>query len=242
DFDAATMILHPEVDFFRPGGLPLLHGAAAIRAWAEPHALEDQRWEPLEFRVHEGRVLVRQRVSARGATSGIELDLETWAVWTFDESGLVTSVQAFAIQDSREAFEAAGLGESMSEENVRTLRQWYAAYNEGDFDRAVSFAHPDIEIVLPGTQIPYRGIASIRKWMEPDAFAMQTFEPLEVIASENKALVKARVTARGAGSGIEMKTDAWAVWTFDEDGRVLRVEGYLEHERAKALKAAGLSE
>jgi ketosteroid isomerase-like protein len=130
----------------------------------------------------------------------------------------------------------------MSEENIRTLRRWYAAYNEGDFDRAVSFAHPDIELILPGEQVRYRGKASVRNWMNPDAFAAQTFEPLEVVPSENKALVKARITARGAGSGIEMELDTWAVWTFDEDGLVIRVEGYLDHEEAKALKAAGLSE
>ena len=109
NFDAAVEILHREIEFVRPGGLPPLRGVDALRAWVEPDALEDQRWEPLELRVHDSKVLVRQRVSARGASSGIELDLETWAVWTFDDLGLVTRVEAFLLQEEREALEAAGL-------------------------------------------------------------------------------------------------------------------------------------
>ncbi len=109
DFDAATARLHPEVEFVRPGGLGTLRGADAVRAWVEPDALENQQWEPLEFRIHGDKALVRQRVSARGAGSGIELDLETWAVWTFDDTGLVTRVAAYFIDQEGEALEAAGL-------------------------------------------------------------------------------------------------------------------------------------
>ena len=34
----------------------------------------------------------------------------------------------------------------------------------------------------------------------------------------------------------------WAVWTFADDGLLTKVEGYLPHEEAAALEAAGLAE
>jgi hypothetical protein len=35
---------------------------------------------------------------------------------------------------------------------------------------------------------------------------------------------------------------SWAVWTLDDEGLVMRLEFYLHHQEAEALKAAGLSE
>ena len=108
DYDRGTEFLHPEIELIRAEFSPL-KGVEAVRAWIEPDAMEDQRWDPLEFRDNGQKVLVRQRVSARGASSGIELDPETWAVWTFDEAGLVTRVEVFLIQEEDEALKAAGL-------------------------------------------------------------------------------------------------------------------------------------
>jgi ketosteroid isomerase-like protein len=128
----------------------------------------------------------------------------------------------------------------MSEENIATLRRGYESLNRGDFDRAVAMFHPDAELYPPGEQPPYRGRDSIRSWMEPDAFQDQAFQPLDFTASGNKVLVKQHVRARGAASGMEVEIYSWAVWTLDDDGLVIRVEGYLEHEEAQAREAAGL--
>ena len=48
--------------------------------------------------------------------------------------------------------------------------------------------------------------------------------------------------ARGAGSGIELDMEIWAVWTLNDDGLVTRIESFLPHQEADALEAAGLSE
>jgi hypothetical protein len=34
-----------------------------------------------------------------------------------------------------------------------------------------------------------------------------------------------------------MEIDSWAVWTFDEDRRITRIETYLDHEEAEARRA-----
>jgi hypothetical protein len=44
---------------------------------------------------------------ARGATSGIELDVVTWSVWTFDEKGLITRIELFLEHEEDKALEAA---------------------------------------------------------------------------------------------------------------------------------------
>ncbi len=111
DFDAAVQLAHPEVEFVPPGGQASLRGAEAVRGWMEPDAFEEQRIEPLGFRVEGRKVLVHQHVQARGAGSGIELDIKSWTVWTFDDDLLVTRMESFLPHEESDALEAAGLSE-----------------------------------------------------------------------------------------------------------------------------------
>jgi ketosteroid isomerase-like protein len=108
DFDAAVALAHPDAEFARPGLEPTLRGAAAIREWMEPDAFDEQRIEPLDFEVNGDRVLMRQRTRARGARSGIELDVETWTVFTFD-GGLIARGEVYSLDQEAEARRAAGL-------------------------------------------------------------------------------------------------------------------------------------
>ena len=111
DFDTAVEIAHPEVEMVPVGGQASLRGAAAVRAWMEPDAFEEQRIEPLDFRVEGNKVLARQHTQARGVGSGINLDQEIWTVWTFDDDLLVTRMESFLPHQEAEALEAAGLRE-----------------------------------------------------------------------------------------------------------------------------------
>ncbi len=92
---------------------------------------------------------------------------------------------------------ARDTAEAMSQENIDKLRRGYASLNRGDYADAVSMAHPDIEYFPPGAEQPaYRGVTSLRRWMEPDAFAEQAIEPLDFVAAGRKVLVKHRIRAR----------------------------------------------
>lgn len=130
----------------------------------------------------------------------------------------------------------------MSQENVETVRRWFEALSDEDFDDALALLHPNVELVPPGGQMPYRGAESVRRWMEPEAFRDQVVRPLEIVAAGDRMVLgRQHVAARGAGSGIELDVRSWSVWTFDEDGLVTRVEIYLDHEADKAREAAGLA-
>ncbi len=125
---------------------------------------------------------------------------------------------------------------------IDALQRTYEAFNRGDFDAAVAIAHPEMEFVPPGGQASLRGAAAVRAWMEPDAFEEQRIEPLDFRAEGMKVLVRQHTQARGAGSGIVLDMDVWAVWTFDDDLLVTRLESFLPHEESEALEAAGLRE
>jgi ketosteroid isomerase-like protein len=131
----------------------------------------------------------------------------------------------------------------VSAQNAETVRRWVEALSREDFDAALALVHPDVEFVPPGGQPPYRGAASLRRWMEPDALQGQVIEPLETIAVDSATvLVKHHVTARGTSSGIPLDVISWSVWKFDEAGLITRGQVFLEHEEDKAREAAGLRE
>lgn len=125
------------------------------------------------------------------------------------------------------------------EEMIARLRCSYEAFNRGDFDAAMEFAHPDILFVRPGAQAEVRGAEAFRAWMEPDAFESQVIEPLEFRVSGNKVLVRQHATARGAGSGIEIDIESMTLWTCDQDGKATRIEFFLPHQETEALAALG---
>jgi ketosteroid isomerase-like protein len=110
DFDAAIELgVHPDVEYVPPGGQMPIRGIERFRAWMEPDAFESQVIEPRDFRVSGNKILVFQHTKIRGAGSGIEVELESWTVWTFDDAGLVTRVEVFLPGEQAEALEAAGL-------------------------------------------------------------------------------------------------------------------------------------
>ena len=128
------------------------------------------------------------------------------------------------------------------EEMIAALRRFHEAFNRGDVEALVRMAHPDIELVRPGGQSSVKGVAALREWMEPDAFEEQRVEPLDFRVNGDKVLVRVHATGRGAGSGIEIDAVISAVYTLDDHGLVKEAEGFLPHEEADALKAAGLRE
>ncbi len=111
DFEAVVQMVHPDIEVVRQGGISSIKGIAALREWMEPDAIEEERIEPLEFRVKGDKVFVRVHVTGRGAGSGIEIDFVIYNVFTLDDHGLVKEVQAFLPHEEAEALEAAGLSE-----------------------------------------------------------------------------------------------------------------------------------
>jgi ketosteroid isomerase-like protein len=55
----------------------------------------------------------------------------------------------------------------LAQDHIERLRRAYAAFSRGDFDEALTYAHPDIEYVPSEGAAPVRGLETFRAWMEP---------------------------------------------------------------------------
>jgi hypothetical protein len=122
------------------------------------------------------------------------------------------------------------------EELEERLRAGYDAFNRGDYDDTVQWIHPEVVYVSPGGMSQLRGAEALRAWMEPDAFEDQVSDLLSVEIENNRALIRQNTRARGVGSGIEIEIESWAVWTFDDEGLVTRMETYLIQEEEEARR------
>jgi uncharacterized protein len=115
DHEAVLALLTEDIEWKRVDGLPdqggTLHGKDAIRAWLAPDVFAEARAEPLEYVQGNGVVLVRSRFHARGAGSGIELDVETYTVYRVRD-GLVWRVENWNGRDDAERSSGLTLGQS----------------------------------------------------------------------------------------------------------------------------------
>ena len=138
----------------------------------------------------------------------------------------------------RERYCAAMTDERM----IAVLRRFLDVFNRGDFEAVVQLVRPDFELVRAGGMSSVKGVAALREWMEPDAIEEQRLEPLEFKVKGDKVLVRGHATGRGAGSGIEIDAVIYGVFTLDDHGLVKEIQGFLPHQEAEAIEAAGLSE
>jgi ketosteroid isomerase-like protein len=112
DFDRALALVHRDIVFVPPGDQAPYRGAESLRRWMEPDAFEEQVVKAFDtVVVTDTMILGRQLVMARGTASGIEMDVVTWSVWTFDEDGLITRIELYLAHEEDRAREAAGLRE-----------------------------------------------------------------------------------------------------------------------------------
>ena len=124
------------------------------------------------------------------------------------------------------------------DELLGRLHRGFEAFNRGDYAAATEWVHPDVVMVsLSPGRTELHGAEALRAWMEPDAFESQVSEPEVIEIVGNRVLIHQQTRARGAGSGIELETGSWAVWTFDDEGRVTRMENFQEGQEDEARRA-----
>ena len=112
DMDRVLALLHP--DFETTVGPELspepdvYRGHDGVRRYFDSFrdAMDQIRFEPARFRAHGTSVVVAQRLSARGRSTGIAVEQHLGQVWTVDD-GKVLRVRSYVTY--REALEAAGL-------------------------------------------------------------------------------------------------------------------------------------
>jgi ketosteroid isomerase-like protein len=130
----------------------------------------------------------------------------------------------------------------MSEENVEIVRQAFAfeIYGVGDRADAERIFDPNV-VMNPTEEGPSYGMDAIRDNFEhwKDAWEELQVTVEELIDAGDRVFLTAHHRGRGRGSGVQVDTRLYAVYTLRER-KVIRVDEYAE--RPEALEAAGLSE
>jgi ketosteroid isomerase-like protein len=130
----------------------------------------------------------------------------------------------------------------MSEENVELVRRAFAYEVYGLGDRAEGEAIFDPFVVMnPTEEGPSYGLDAIRDNFEHWKVAWEELDVTieELIDAGDRVFLTAHHRGRGRGSGVEVDTRLYSLYTL-RDGKVLRVDEYAD--RAEALEAAGLAE
>lgn len=128
----------------------------------------------------------------------------------------------------------------MSQADMQTLRDAYAAVSRGDWDAAMRFADPDLElktadrVVNPGI---YRGPAEVRRFFEDlfEAFEEVIVEAEEFFERGDQIAVFLFTRMRPTGSSAMLENRIGHLWTM-RDGRAIRLEVFPTRE--DALEAA----
>jgi ketosteroid isomerase-like protein len=127
------------------------------------------------------------------------------------------------------------------------IRRGVEAFNAGDHDGVIGLLADDVEWKrvegLPDTGAGWlHGKEAVREFLEPEVFDVARIEPLEVVEGGGTVLISAIFHARGAGSGIEMRTQTFLVYVFNAAGLAERVENWRtreDAERSSGLRFSG---
>jgi ketosteroid isomerase-like protein len=133
----------------------------------------------------------------------------------------------------------------MSEENVKTVRDAFVAYNRGDLDAFLEYCADDIDYRAvegaPDDHGPIHGKEALRAFIQDwfDTFDDFRAEPVELIeAGEGKVIAVVRISGRAKLSGVETDLTYAEFWTL-RDRKVAWGRKYWT--RDEALEAAALS-
>lgn len=188
--------------------------------------------EPEAMLIEGNRVVALTKLSLTGGMTGIETEQELLEVWTLNGDDLISHLQVI---EREEGLESLGLTERAS--RLDDIRASYEAFNRGAFDEALNFAHPDIEVHRFERSLNselIRGRDQLRAFFEPDIFESQQLVVEGLIATERRVLVKATIQARTSGTGIEVSTQSFQVWTL-RDWRAERADFFQGQDEALAL-------
>jgi ketosteroid isomerase-like protein len=127
-------------------------------------------------------------------------------------------------------------------DSLETLRALYAAYNRRDFDSAVHYAHPEIELRPALTEVDvephYRGHAELRRFFETITEAWETYlvEPKELIEIAPDRILAVELWHARSRAGLEFEIELIDVFTF-RDRLITRIDGYTDKSEALAATA-----
>ena len=134
----------------------------------------------------------------------------------------------------------------MSRENVEAISKLLKAFERGGTEAALELVAPGFELTMPSTypgpNRVFRGPEAARQALEDwiDSFEDFRAESEELIDAGDNVVAVVRESGQMRGSTTRIDAPFTAVFAFDEQGRVARLDWFTD--RAEALEAVGLRE
>ena len=133
-----------------------------------------------------------------------------------------------------------------TEQNVQTVKDFFAAIGRGDRDGLLALVGEDIEWIIPGEDWPlagtHRGHAGLADLLQKASKTMETStEPREYVAQGDRVLVVGVATGKIKATNKPFKDD----WVFDitvQNGKLTKIREYIDIQalaRASQMDAPG---
>jgi ketosteroid isomerase-like protein len=134
-----------------------------------------------------------------------------------------------------------------TEENVQTVKDFFAALGSGDKQRLLSLVIKDIEWIIPGEDWPlagtHRGHAGLAEVLQKasDEVEMTYPEPPEFVAQGDRVLVVGVATGKIKTTN-RVFTDNWVFAITVQNGKVAKIREYIDtQELARASRMDALA-
>ena len=133
-----------------------------------------------------------------------------------------------------------------AQENVETVKKFFAALGSGDTRGLLAVAAEDIEWIIPGRDWPLagtrRGHAGLTDFLQKASETVETSfpKPPEFVAQGDRVLVVGVATGKIKATNKPFKDD----WVFDitvRDGKVMNIREYIDTQalaRASQMNAS----
>jgi ketosteroid isomerase-like protein len=132
------------------------------------------------------------------------------------------------------------------EENIQTVKDFFAALRCGDREALLALVTEDIEWIIPGKDWPlagnYRGHAGLADLLETASRTIETStEPREFVAQDDRVLVVGFASGKVKATSKRFEDD-WIFAITVRDGRLARIREYVDTQalaRAAQMDGSG---
>jgi hypothetical protein len=134
-----------------------------------------------------------------------------------------------------------------TEENVQTVKDFFAALGSGDKERLLSLVVKDIEWIIPGEDWPlagtHRGHAGLAEVLQKASDEVETTypEPPEFVAQGDRVLVVGVATGKIKATNRTFE-DHWVFAITVRNGKLTNIREYIDTQalaRASQMDASG---
>jgi ketosteroid isomerase-like protein len=128
----------------------------------------------------------------------------------------------------------------VSESNVEVVRRLFELFGEGNgIEPALVVIHPDVVIEIPPNMSAepdtYHGHDGVRRYFDGFEGMLDEvrYEPMGFTPLGDAVIAHARMSGRGATSGLDVGLDSYVVHEM-RDGKIVRMTPYPDLESARA--------